>query len=905
MRKLTVVLIGLLVILSMVGPVYAKSVTSSSGGIGTSHTGAGVGSFEKMAGAGHSAFVQFSMMDSISGDGATSEGSLSDSGTDADEFSTVAYTGTITWDALVKGGDGTVDFSTGLLAQADEMGSGPDGFWVWTEIWSDVKASANEDAEAKGEVTSRGTASATSVWDLGDGRSGSITSVSSGRTSASAEVEEYSSGGAFSDLEGYTEVASNGYYGILEADIEAGGYINQGTGEVESSASGMVTGTGQAQLSGDSILAADPALSYNGMAVAEGTASGSLEAEEACGCYDNDYYTEIDVGSPEETAPAQSMPDFAGAHIFAVGSLGSDDNDYDASVEAGAEGSGLLTESYGGWDRMWSSVTLDSVSGSASVEADQKGSGWIGGLFAGLYSFDDAMPIMYDYPAWVAEPPYIGIVDWETMILFDEFFDDSAFIGSRAEIETWGGSGSADAAASGKVVSSSTNAGGYRVSNQNNIVEGSTKADVSSGGYGYGAGDSLMLSRSSIGPEIDNTGMWVTRDEFFGYDLIGLMWRTYAGTGAQISSHSEAYGAATSVSSSAQGTVVGGASGLYIYPGDPAYILDFNSAANAAGKVSSEAKSRTEDAAAESTSLLLATNAVGDELSWLDQSGSSTDVGAEFYFDDLYPFVGSHHALLTSAAVWSPEYTGTSTATAKAAGTANSAGDLLFVEDWPADPDEAWVVSSSSSGAGTLASDFKAKNGYGISKAWVHGGNFAGFNYYDGDPEIQSFDAPDWLAGIHTLTYGEAPEVGSLKGTASIKEGSSMEMASISYEEQDLLNPEEWNELYTLDTYSRVTDKASAEVSVKKGGGGMAGSFVTAMNNAWLDYPMMGSVDADYYADAYADSWGTGKAKAQIKPWTIVTSAEYTMTDTSVFPPGLYHDEILYLDSGAESAKSP
>jgi hypothetical protein len=921
MRKLTLLLLGILVILSLAGPVYAKSVSSSAGGIGTSHTGAGVGSFEKMAGAGHSAIVQFFMEDTIFGEGATAKGSDSDAGTNAEDLSTVAYNGKITWDASVKGGDGTVSYSTGLQAIADEFPDpyDPMDFWACTEIWSNVKASADGGAVAKGKVTSSGTASATSTWDLGDGRTGSITSTSSGKTSASAEVEEYSSGAAWADLEGYTEVGSYGEYGWLSADIEAGGIMDHGTGEVESSASGTVMGTANALTAGDLILAIDPALSYNGMAVAEGSASGSLETEESVEAaetttngYAGRYYTEIDVeGYPywEEVMPSQeyAMPDYPGGHIFAVGSLSSDQSDYEGSVEAGAQGSGLLSQTYGGWDREWSANMLDSVGGSASVEADLEGYGAAGtegdGLFAGLYSFPGAMPVMFEYPMWTDY--YFGIGDWGTIIQFDEEIDNSAFIGSRADIYADGGSGSAEAAASGKVVNSNTVAIDemYLQSTQNNVVEGSTKAGASVNDWGYSAGDSLMLARSSIGPEED-TGGWMTRDMFFGYPIIDLEWWTFAGTGAQISSHSEASGPAATASGSAQGTATGGASGLYIYPGDPAFILDFNSAANAAGKVSSEAKSRTYMAEAESTAVILATNAVGEEMFWF-QDGGQGDVDAEYYFDDLYSFVSSQHGLLTSAAVWSPDTDGTSTATAKASGSANADGKLVIVNDYSSAPDEVWTVSSTSSGTGTLASDFKAKDGYGLSMAWVHGGNFAGWDYYQYTPEIQSFDYP-LAAGITTYASGEAPDTGNIKGTTSVKDGSSMEMAHISYEVQDLFNPEMLNELYSLDTYSLVSDKASSEVSVKKGGGAMANSFVTAWNNAWLDDgTLSGSVDAGYYADAYADAYGTGKAKAQIKPWNIVTSAEYTMVDTSVFPPGWYHDEILYLDSGAESAKFP
>jgi hypothetical protein len=903
LKKLTVLFLAMLVVLSMCGSVYAKSVTSSAGGIGTTHTGAGYGSFEKSAGAGHSAFVSLEAIDTISGDGAHAKSTISDSDTDSDEFSTAYYKGTIQYDASVDGGDGVVTFNTWIKAEADENPVDPLNpiFWATSSIGSSVKASADAGVTAKGEVSSSGTAKATSVWELADGKKGSLSTASTGKTSASVELnnpDDDSLGSASAEIRGTSAVQAGGDVGSLSGTVQSRGEINKGSGKAISSASGTTIGTAEAQTPG---LDA-PLIFYQGFGIVDGTADGSVEVEHNDGIVASDYSSRIELLNPAQMGYAS---------LSAMGNLYSEDPDYQASVDAQAKGSALYRETYSGSDRAYEATRFNSVSGSGSIRADQEGAGWISGdisgrLIAALGAFSFQLPLYVQYPHNVDVTE--EIVDHGTWLDFNWM---SNVEGSSTEIISWailgsddhGFEGSATAKASGKAVS--TNTISDKVADFsgsfNSISDGSVRSDAGSKGVSYSRGEAVIRSLSSLSADLvglEHSTFFTCEDNPLGPLFIDLELNTWAGTGELINAYSEAEGALTTASGSAKGSAFAGAEGVINNVDFPTADLiqdyGFKSSASAFGEASSEAKSRTDAAESESSSLIFGWNAVGRELTWIIPDTNN----------DLFGFVAGEHSLLTSSAVYSPGTSGKSTATGKVKGTAQSAGELVISTFWDNDdPDIVMDISSYNHGAGALASDISAKDGYGSSKAGITGGNFAGLDAATKQPIIQSLDY-SWDEGIHTYVDGTAPTTGSIKSIASVKDGVSSETGHISLTEQDDFDPTEWNEVFALDTHSLISDISKSELTIKKGGTGIISTRLWAKNYATYD----GSGAGGYYLDAMTGAQvsylipGPGvKEKAQIKPYNRLSQATISWNN----PPDSGYDSDLSYWLNGEITVSP
>jgi len=228
----------LALVFGTVGTASAKSVTSSKGGISSSQSGGGYGSVSRSSSSGHSASTDITLEQTATGEGSKFSKSDTNSGIDSDEVAFVSYSGTVKISGSVSGGDGEVTSRASLSASADEDPSAdnPDKIWVSTKIQSSVEGQADAGATVKGSASASGKVISSAQWNTGTSRN-SLTSVSSGSTSATVNVRGGASGEAKSEISGYAEGNTDGSGGTYEASLASDGVV-EGKGDAKSSASG-------------------------------------------------------------------------------------------------------------------------------------------------------------------------------------------------------------------------------------------------------------------------------------------------------------------------------------------------------------------------------------------------------------------------------------------------------------------------------------------------------------------------------------------------------------------------------------------------------------------------------------------------------------------------------------------
>jgi len=172
-------------------------------GISSSQSGGGYGSVSRSSSSGHSASTDITLEQTATGEGSKFSKSDTNSGIDSDEVAFVSYSGTVKISGSVSGGDGEVTSRASLSASADEDPSAdnPDKIWVSTKIQSSVEGQADAGATVKGSASASGKVISSAQWNTGTSRN-SLTSVSSGSTSATVNVRGGASGEAKSEISG-------------------------------------------------------------------------------------------------------------------------------------------------------------------------------------------------------------------------------------------------------------------------------------------------------------------------------------------------------------------------------------------------------------------------------------------------------------------------------------------------------------------------------------------------------------------------------------------------------------------------------------------------------------------------------------------------------------------------------
>jgi hypothetical protein len=854
MKRCAALLFSLLLIFSLCGPALAKSVTSSSGGIGSSHTGGGYGSITSSAGAGHSAFVSYTLTDTAVGAGSSFSNSETSSDTAIEDSATAAYSGTTKISGSVSGGDGTVTATAWLYAEADEDPDplDPDSIWAQTSLGSTVDAMAGAGAKVKGSASTSGSASALDAGSFMDG-TGSVSASSKGKTSASVTATDGSEAHAGSSIESYMSGAVDGTGGIPYASVKAYGSVPYGSAQVKSDASG--TATVGAGMNGDT------GSSYQAYGIADGTTSGSLKATDSGGPGLTEYQSEINAGYP--------IPILGGAEIFSMADLSSDMPSFSGSASSSAKGSGLLRETTSGPGT--ATTFLGSASGSLKASAKQDGDGTVSatGELAG-FTETPATSLRVAYPVAYDITPLFG--DRVTEITMDGLFGSMTGIASYTDSEGFSDdyAASASSSASGKATTAGSVTTPGLSGSPSAIAQGTATSTLSAADLSSATTGSALVIQTSLGPdgagtggvEITNPDMSVPAD---------FVWTTFGSTDSLLYTNTKASGPSTTTTAKVSGTAAGTVSGI---SDDGTGEHDFLSSATSTGSVSAESKTLAAGATAESASLLFG-------LSSVAQSLTAAPGGYSPYGDYTDVIVGQH-GLLTSSSIDSPGGK-TGTAKGKASGTAATAG-TLDIRTEPGIGEEGWYsLASKSQGQGTVAADISVKDGKGISQSWINGGNFVGFEQGTGNPQIRSLNVQDWDAGMFTITDARGFNPAStVKASTSITNAVSDEQADFLYNERTGEDP--WNLIFDMGTHSQIKTPESSSIDIKGAAFARSVTLGFAYDYAAIDLATgegKAEVWGGYGTMAAGSDNAAVKVEAEMDPVTIDSLADtlYTPTD--------------------------
>jgi hypothetical protein len=397
MKKGVFVLMAIIIVLFLVGGASAGKVTSSSGGISSSQSGVGYGSASKVGAAGHSAFAEVLLEETLEDPvfwpptGGSFDITTSGEEEMSDDIVTVKAEADelhITGELVPGAFEGsTVEAHAHVWASGDETGI--TGVWVQSMVDAFVELNLVPGAEGKASAYAAGTATGSGLYGGME-----VSSNADGSVDVSAEAEGTPANGAYAyvggDLEGYADLEGSGQdlntYSNIWSEME-----------LDYGASGEVTTSGSAASSADSTdLSAKTA------------AKGSLAIEgEASGDEGLDAWAQIE-GSQTHTVATDDQESYA--YVASEIMLTGNEEAFSASGEASANGEASAS----GQDNIAPllfpvSSMSNSAEGSVEVTAEQEGEGttdsygeiesWsmlnYDDVFYSTESFDPADPAAY------------------------------------------------------------------------------------------------------------------------------------------------------------------------------------------------------------------------------------------------------------------------------------------------------------------------------------------------------------------------------------------------------------------------------------------------------------------------------------------------------------------------------